>query len=31
MPVGAVPAGSGVGELGSSVTSPPLMAKPLTT
>src|SRR5664279_5649613 len=31
MPVGAVPAGSGVGERRSSVTSPPLTAKPLTT
>src|SRR5664279_4216494 len=31
MPVGAVPAGRRVGEIGSSVTSPPLTAKPLTT
>src|SRR5664279_2201952 len=31
MPVGAVPAGNAGGELGSSVTSPPLTAKPLTT
>ena len=31
MPEGEVPEGRGVGELRSSVTSPPLTAKPLTT